>query len=402
MRKIFRSLVIELSFVLALLICFTSACYAQKNFYCPLTSKKILGYEVPACGKDPESLAFSELTARDGFSGEIDFSKVIISKKEFEEKYLPKYINRFDNSKYGKCSSRLWFLTYEFRKQENVRLNDFDADLFIKEFMSKNPKNEIATMNDLLETMFIPKLFENTSSSIDSGECLISMDMDSESIIPTDSDTTSSDEMLALIDAHSTLITMSPIGSPDIGMNIKGVLDDTIFQPIKNENQTLTQIKEIYKQLLCELIFDEQVGNEIDRLSEGKTLGDTFKMDIEATKTLKKGVCRQFANRLISELYEIGVKAHNLIIINADGTSHIAVLYEVNKQNYVADLSREIQYCEAFPYFYNKSTPILNATPLENYIDMNKDAKSIAFCDEVLTDNQKTFFTANFVPLYSV
>ncbi len=415
MRKIFRSLVIELSFVFALLVCFTSSCYSQKTFYYPFPSQKVLGYEVPSYGKDPESLAFSKLTARNELSGEINLNKTLILKKDFEEKYLPKYISTFDTSEYRELSGKLCFISYEFEKQENVRLNDVDADLFIKEFMRKDPEDNTETINNLLGTIFVPGLFENASNSIDSGECLMSIDMDSESIVSIDPDSTTLDEMQALIDAHSTLISLT---APDKGLipNVDAYVkkaesiipqlttlpQNVVSQSIKNENQQLSQIKKIYTELLGELTLDEQVGEELVRLSEGKTLGETFKMDVETTKTLKKGVCRQFANRLISELYEIGIKAHNLIVVKTDGTSHMAVLYEVNNENYVADLSLEIQYCKRFPFLYNKSTPLLNAMPLKDYIDMNSNAKSIAFCNEVLTDNQKTFFTANFVPLYNL
>ncbi len=115
---------------------------------------------------------------------------------------------------------------------------------------------------------------------------------------------------------------------------------------------------------------------------------------------MKKGVCRQISHRLIYELSKICSKAHALVL-GKPGDSHVAVMYEgEDGKKYVADLSREIQYCESFPNMFKRNEPRLFKFPLDDYIEMNKDACDIAYANESLVNSKKAWHELKFVPVH--
>ncbi len=175
-------------------------------------------------------------------------------------------------------------------------------------------------------------------------------------------------------------------------------------ESVKNEEKNnegfcpKEKVREIYADLLNELTFDTEVGELCER-KKHNTVGEAFQNDVEVTKTLKKGVCRQISHRLIYDLSKICSRAYALVL-GKPGNSHVAVMYEGEDGQYVADLSREIQYCENFPNMFKRNKPMLFKLPLDDYIEMNKNVCNIAYANESLANNKKAWYELNFVPLH--
>ena len=88
------------------------------------------------------------------------------------------------------------------------------------------------------------------------------------------------------------------------------------------------------------------------------------------------------------------------MVLGKPGNSHVAGMYEGEDGQYVADLSREIQYCENFPNMFKRNKPMLFKLPLDDYIEMNKNVCNIAYANESLANNKKAWYELNFVPLH--
>ena len=161
------------------------------------------------------------------------------------------------------------------------------------------------------------------------------------------------------------------------------------------------RVKEIYAKLLNELAVDEEVGNSY-KGEERDPIGKIFQSDVDVTKKLKKGNCRQISHRLFYDLYKICSQVYILVIENRDGSSHIAVMYVgEDGQKYVADLSGESKYCEWYPEMFKRNEPKLYGIPLEKFIEKNKDEiLRIEYVNESPISNKKSFGELNFVPLY--
>lgn len=91
------------------------------------------------------------------------------------------------------------------------------------------------------------------------------------------------------------------------------------------------------------------------------------------------------------------------LIIDYTDYAHVATLYKLGDKFFVADLGRELQYCQDSPSC-NKSNPQFHAFPLKSYLDIakeNKGCRLIGYATNDISTSNTPYTKLNYKILYS-
>ncbi|MDR1628141.1 MAG: hypothetical protein LBR79_05150 [Oscillospiraceae bacterium] len=147
---------------------------------------------------------------------------------------------------------------------------------------------------------------------------------------------------------------------------------------IKPNTIQLEKIKNVYCQIFKQGFTYDQASFERFQNTQLETHGEVFREEVDYVARFKKGGCRQFTSYVIDEFHKNGIVSYPVIVVHSKTRVHQAVLYKVNGEFFVADLTQDIYECHNSsgrnqganhaPRWYN--------IPFRQYIELMQPAKA--------------------------